>query len=242
MRWRTKFGRCIYVSPSGYKVYQNFFYRWLTLGSNALQTVLWRPNPTKPVLYYIPVLTLMACKFPGPCCVLGLGGASVPRVLKSENPEQDIVIVDNSEEVIDIAKRFFMVDSISGLTIVHQNASNYVRECSAQYKHFIVDLYDANNFPAECNNEEFFIHIQNRLTEDGFLEINLANYKEQWPIYQLIKKHFKNTLVIPIKKSANMVIIATAHGSHDFFINQIESSHDFKNIVWMDSWGFVAKY
>ncbi|CEG57129.1 spermidine synthase [Legionella fallonii] len=242
MRWRTKFGRCIYVSPSGYKVYQNFFYRWLTLGSTALQTVIWRPNPKKPVLYYIPVLTLMARKFPGTGCLLGLGGASVPRLLNSENPGHHIVVVDNSEEVIDIAKQFFMLDSIPDITLVQQNANDYVRECTAQYKHLIIDLYDANNFPAECNHEEFFIHAQNRLTPDGFLAINLANYKEQWPIYQLIKKHFKNTIVIPVKKSANVVIIASTHGSHEFFMNEIKSCHRFKKIVWMDSWGFVGKY
>jgi spermidine synthase len=242
MKWKTKFGKCIYVSPSGYKVYQNFFYRWLTLGSSALQTVINRHNPQKPVLYYIPVLTLMARKFPGTCCVLGLGGASVPQLLISENTDQNIVVIDNSEEVIQIAKQFFMVDSIPGLTLIQQNANDYLRECTNQYKHLIIDLYDANHFPAECNNEEFFIHAKNRVTHDGFLAINLANYKEQWPVYQFIKKHFKNILVIPVKKSANMVIIASADENHGHFMNQIESSHQFKRIVWMDSWGFVGKY
>ena len=242
MRWRTKFGRCIYVSPSGYKVYQNFFYRWLTLGSNALQTVINRYNPKKPVLYYIPVLTLMARKLPGSSCLLGLGGASVAQLLTSEIPGHSIVTVDSSEEVIQIAKQFFMVDRIPCLTIVHQNANDYIRECNTTYNHLMVDLYDANNFPAECNNDEFFIHAKNKLKENGFLAVNLANYKEQWPIFEMIKKQFKNTLVIPVKKSANIVIIASAQGDKETFIKQMQSYPEIKRIVWMDSWGYVGKY
>lgn len=242
MRWKTKFGTCIYVSPSGYKVYQNFFYRWLTLGSNALQTVIFRYNPKKAVLYYIPVLTIMARHYPGTTCLLGLGGASVAQILSAQKSVQPIIAVDSSAEIIDIAKRFFMVDSIPGLTIIQQNANEFIRDGNAQYRHILIDLYDANNFPVECNNIEFFSRVKNKLTADGFLAVNLANYKEQWPIFQLLKKLFKNTLVIPIKKSANIVIIATTHGSHNDFMNQIKSSHNFKKIVWIDSWGFVGEY
>jgi spermidine synthase len=135
-----------------------------------------------------------------------------------------------------------MVDRIPHLTIVHQNANDYIRECNTTYDHLMIDLYDANNFPAECNNEAFFIHAKNELKENGFLAVNLANYKEQWPIFEIIKKQFNNTLVIPVKKSANIIIIASAHGDKETFIKQIQSSSEIKRIVWMDSWGYVGKY
>lgn len=242
MIWKTLFGKCIYTSPSGFKVYQNFFYRWLTLGSTALQTMINRHHPEKPVLHYISILTLMARTFPGDSCLLGLGGASVPQTLKNQRPKHSITAVDNNDEVIQIAKKFFMVDSLSDLTIIHKNAADYVQEVSITFDHLMIDLYDANNFPIECNNDAFFSQAKKRLNKDGFIAVNLANYKEQWPIFQLIKKQFKNTLVIPIKKSANMVIIASSNESNDMFINHIRTTGELKKISWMESWGYVGEY
>ncbi|KTD60816.1 spermidine synthase [Legionella shakespearei] len=239
--WKIRLGTCIYTSPSGYKVFQNYLYRWLTFGSQALQTVINRRYPYKPVLYYLPALTLMARHVPGECCLLGLGGAGIPHLLNKKNPNQSLVAVDNSEEVIEIARQFFMLDRISNLTLVHENAEDYVCESQAQFHHVIVDLYDANYFPADCRTDEFFMHCKNRLAPDGILAVNLANITEQWTIFQLIKRHFKATLVIPVKKSANMVILAAKNDDKELFIEQVKASGEIKKVFWVESWGYATE-
>lgn len=236
--WKTKLGRCIYESPSGYKVYQNLFYRWLTLGSDALQTVINRRKPEQPILYYLPALTLMARHYPEHACLLGLGGAGVALMLA----DMPLVAVDNSDEVIDIAKRFFMIEHLKHLTVVHDDAMNYVQNKENMYPHLLVDLYNANHFPPQCINDDFFNSCKRIITEDGFLAINLANLKEQWPLFQLLKKSFKHTLVIPIKKSANMVIIASKCESKELFLRRIEESGELKRIMWVEQWGYVGNY
>ncbi|KTC79642.1 spermidine synthase [Legionella cherrii] len=235
--WKTKFGRCIHTSPSGYKVYQNLCYRWLTLGSTALQTVINRYQPQKPVLYYLPALTLMARKYPGVTCMLGLGGAGVAWMLK----DVPLVAVDNSEEVIDIARHFFMIDHLKKLTVVHENAKDYIEKCKKKYNHLIIDLYNANHFPPECADANFFASCKRIITEDGFLAINLANTKEQDPIFQLVRNQFKHTLVIPVRKSSNMVIFA-ADESKEWFMNKIKQTSAFKRIIWVESWGYVGDF
>lgn len=236
--WKTMFGKCIYTSPSGYKVYQNFFFRWLTLGSNALQTVMNRRNPYKPVLHYLPALSLMARTYPGTTCLLGLGGAGIAFLLD----KMPIIAVDKSDEVIDIAKKFFMVERLKNITIVHSNAVNYVQKSESLYPHLIIDLYNSDYFPEECCNDQFFSFCKKMLTEDGFLAVNLANREEQWPIFQLIRKQFTHTLVIPIKKSANMVILATKNNSNKFFLNKIIEACEFNQIFWVNSWGYIGDY
>lgn len=236
--WKTKFGRCIYESSSGYKVHQNIFYRWLTLGSNALQTVINRKKPAQPVLYYLPALTLMARYYPNNACLLGLGGAGVALML-SELPS--IEAIDNSEEVIDIAQRFFITKSLKNLTIIHDNAMNYVQHKNLSYSHLIIDLYNANHFPPECLNEQFFSFCKKIISEEGFLAINLANLKEQWPIFQLVKEQFNCTVVIPIKRSANMVIIAAKCNNKQLFIKKIEHCKEIKRITWVESWDYVGE-
>lgn len=234
------FGRCIYTSPSGYKIYQNFLYRWLTLGSTALQTVINRRTPQKPVLYYLPALTLMARSTPGDCCLLGLGGAGVAHMIASSN--YPITAVDSSDEIINIARQLFLIERFSNLTLIHQNATDFVQNSTQQYQHLIIDLYNAHCFPPECNNDDFFIHCMQRISNEGFMAINLANIKEQYPIAQLLKRHFKNTLIIPIKKSANMVIIASNHDQTEQFINQIQRSKEIKKISLVSSWGLCGHH
>ncbi|MFI4918841.1 MAG: spermidine synthase [Legionellales bacterium] len=238
--WQTKLGRCIYVSPSGYKVYQNVGYRWLTLGSNALQTVINRRNPQIPVLHYLPALSLMVRTFPNKCCLLGLGGGGIAHMLSSYTTSQPITAVDCSEEVIQTAKHFFSVDSISNLIIVHQNALDYVNECTLEYPHIMVDLYGANQFPAECATAAFFNNCKSRLAPDGFIAVNLANLKEQWPIFQLIKQQFKTTIVIPVKRCANMIIIASKNEDSDFFITKLRATDELKKIIRIQPWGYVG--
>lgn len=236
--WQTKLGTCIYTSPSGYKVYQNSFYRWLTLGSNALQTVISRRKPNKPVLHYLPALTLMARNYPGTTCLLGLGGAGVAWMLDP----MPLIAVENSEEVIEIAEKFFMIENLQNLTICYANAQNYVEHCEKTFSHLIVDLYNAHHFPPECIHPKFFNDCERIIDKTGFLAINLANIKEQWPIFQLVKNQFQHTLVIPIKHSANMVIIASNIDSKEIFMQKINNTAALKRIIWVDSWGFIGDY
>lgn len=240
--WKTKLGHCIYTSPSGYKVFQNPLYRWLTLGSTALQTVINRRKPQNPILHYLPALTLMARKYPEHCCLLGLGGAGIPHMLAEITPQQLITAVEYSDEVIEIAKNYFLTDQLTNLKIIHQNACEFIQEQETQYRHLIIDLYDANHYPKECSNEDFFRQCMNCLTDDGFLAVNLANIKEQWTIVQTIKMQFKATVVIPIKHCANIVLIASKNGNKDLLIEQINTTREIKRVYWTKNWGTVAEY
>jgi spermidine synthase len=133
-----------------------------------------------------------------------------------------------------------MIDKLAHLNIVHQSAELYLEQCSTQFGHLLIDLYNAQSFPPECNNEHFFLQCKHRLKTNGFLAVNLANSKEQHAILELIKTHFKNTLVIPIKKCANMVIIASNHGNKEDFINMLLGTKEIKKIVLVSAWGYVA--
>lgn len=239
--WKTKFGKCIYVSPSGFKVYQNYFYRWLTFGTSALQTVINRRAPYKPGLYYIAPLTMMARTAPGKSCLLGLGGGAVPHLLAHQQFTYPLTVVDYSEEVIQIATQFFNINHLTHLTIIKQNAVDFMQDCNEQFHHIIIDLYGAQHFPEECFNSEFFLNCKNKLTDNGFLSINIANRHEQRPLFLLLKEHFHlNTLVIPVKKCANIVIIACKN--KHYLLDKLKECPELKKIKWTSSWGTIGEY
>lgn len=236
--WKTKLRRCIYTSPSGFKVYQNLVYRWLTFGSSAIQTLINRLYPHKPALSYLPALTLMARHYPGATCVLGLGGAGIAFLLDP----MPLTIIEKNEEVIDIAKRFFGIEALKGLRVIQDHAKIYMQHTAECYTHLIVDLYDAHHFPKDCADEEFFSLCKKRLSEEGILAVNLANRKEQEIIFQFIKNQFPHTLVIPVKKSANLVILASKSDSKESFLNKINTTRELKKIMWVNYWGCVGEY
>lgn len=240
MPWYTKLGVCIYTSPSGYKVFDNGLYRWLTLDSDVLQTVLCKRNPANALLYYVPLLTLMPRTLPAPLCLLGLGGAGVLHQLVSY--AIPATAIEISSEIINIATHYFMLNNIADLTVINQGAEHYLDECTQCYEHILVDIYNAHYFPPQCSTEHFFQQCANHLTSSGFLSVNLANSKEQLIVLNLIQKCFKNILIIPIKKCANIVIIACNNRKKDDFLNMITMNKEIKKIELVSLWGYVGHY
>lgn len=238
MIWQTRFGKCLYTSPSGYQVFQNPLFRWLTFGSPALQSVIFRPFPTWPVLHYLKAITLAVRHHPGTCCLFGLGGAGIPQLLAGSNTP--ITAIELSDEVIDIANRYFYTRSLVNLEVLQDNALDYLRKTSHRYTHLLIDLYDACNFPADCATEAFFALCKSHLEDQGILAVNLANAKEQYAVFELIKSQFANTLVIPAPNCSNIIVFAAHTEDKEYLYDFFEKTGEIKRAIWLEKWGRVA--
>ncbi|ARG97346.1 spermidine synthase [Legionella micdadei] len=240
--WKTFAGHCIYQSTSGIRVFQNPIFRWLQFDSRAIQTLINRYCPQKPGLSYIKSLIFAVTLQPESCCMLGLGGGGAAHALSPLLGKDKLVIVERDDEVIDVASRFFMINQLENLSIIHQEANLFIRECQTQFQHLLVDLFDANAFPTSCNNDEFFLHCKRLLKPGGILAVNLANRHEQWPIFQLIQKSFqRSTIVLPVLDSPNMIVLAQNSDSMDTLLNRLKKNKTCKKITWDSKWGCVAK-
>ena len=239
MKWKTLAGRCIYQSKSGIKVKENMVYRWLTFDSNAIQTLINRHHPSHPAMQYIQPMTMVARANPGQSCLLGLGGAGVAHALMGHSC---LDTVESSLDVIEIAAAFFMTSQIKNLNVIHQDAFLFVQHTEYRYQHLMVDLFNANSFPEHCNNAEFFEHCRRVLLPNGTLAVNLANISEQWPLFCHIRElFFQCTVSIPVKGTANMIVLAYKGGSIKPLLNILEGQPYSKRIVWDARWGCVAE-
>ena len=242
MLWKILGGRCLYDASSGVRVFDNYFFRWLQLDSDALQTVLNKFYPQKAGLNYINALVFMARGTPGDCCMLGLGGAAIAHALSPYMANFKITAVEFNSEIIRLAPRFFMTDRLANLEIIHDEASAFVSHSSQSFQHIMVDLFNANSFPGSCNNEQFFADCKQRLCPGGTLAVNLANRHEQKPIFELIKKQFSGaTVAIPIKNCANLIVVATKDCSITPLLNHFKNSKQLKQLAWDEIWGCVAE-
>ena len=240
--WKTFAGRCVYRSSTGVRVFQNFFFRWLKFDGTALQTVLNRYFPHRPALQYIKSLVLAAQLQPGNCCMLGLGGGGAAHALSSSLEDFQLTVVESNSEVIDIAKRFFMINNLKNVHIVHQDASIFLQQTTLQFQHLLVDLFNVEAFPQQCNTEQFFAHCKHSLLPGGILAVNLANRHEQWPVFKLIRQQFLSaTVALPVKNCPNMIILACKSETVTTLLDLLKHSKKLKRLAWDRQWGCIAE-
>lgn len=242
IKLKTYFKRCIYDSPSGIKIYQNFIYRWMTFSTKPIQTLINRRYPHRALFTYLRPLTIAAVTYPGNSCLLGLGGAAAAHLLMPSLNGQKLDIVEISEEIIQVAEKFFRTDQLINTSIIHMDAADFIEQCTQDYQNIIIDLFDAKSFPTSCNTETFFKACFNCLKSKGFLAVNLASTKEQRSVLNNIRKYFSRGVVtLPIKGSANIVIIASKSKRLESLLNMLYQNFNIKMQHWDSDWGYIIE-
>lgn len=240
--WKVWGGKCLYNSEGKIRVYQNLLYRWLQFDSTAIQTLISRTAPHKPKLQYIKPLILPGIIQPGSICMLGLGGGGAAHALSPFLGTNELCIVEKSEEVIAVAKRFFMIDNLSHVQIIHQDAYSFVSQYQNTFQHVMIDLFTADAFPKDCCTELFFSHCKRLLKPNGILALNIANASEHWPLFELIQKQFNRaTLVLPLTESANIIILAQNANSITPFIELLRQHKKIVSLTWDSDWGYLGQ-
>lgn len=150
--------------------------------------------------------------------------------------------IEINEEIIQVAKTYFMTERLKNLNIINQDASTFITNNKTQFQHILVDLFDAHRFPPNCYNPQFFSDCQNALSANGYLSVNLANRKEQYPVFQWLKHQFDmSTLVLPVRKSMNMIIIAADKPALDILIEQLKARKIIRALAWDPIWNRIAR-
>jgi spermidine synthase len=239
--WKTRLGNCIYQSTTGIEVHQNLFYRWLTFGNDAIQTLINRRHPERPELRYLAYLTSAVRARPGDCCLLGLGGGGAAHMLKCILNDATLLAVEKHQEIIEIATKYFMIQSIPNLQICHADASVFVQQHTHQYQHLLIDLYEADAFPQQCNHPDFFSHCHQLLRPEGILAVNLVDIKKQYDTFQYIQQHFKQTLCLPISGVANMIVLASNGGRILSLLDLFKHQNYLRKVIWDAQWGCIAE-
>lgn len=240
--WKTMGGRRIYEAPNKAKVYQNLLYRWLTFDSLAIQTLINRRHPNRVELSYIHQLTLAVRAHPTDCCLLGLGGAAVAHFLSPYLGSSQLVAVENDANIIEIATTYFMTNRLKNMSIIHQDAKLFLQESQTHYQHLLVDLFDNDSFPMDCNTHHFFEQCKRLLLPDGVLALNLANLDEQWSLFNHIRENFnQQTISLPVKGTANMVILACNSRSITPLLNIVTGERSLKKLTWDSKWGCIGR-
>lgn len=107
--------------------------------------------------------------------VLGCAGCTFPRFIALRYPESKTIGVEWSEQLINVAKKYFMIDQISNqFDLYCDDAFKFVDEYQFKQKQDVifVDIFDFNRLPSEVYSEEFLKSLFNCAGETSITMFN----------------------------------------------------------------------
>lgn len=81
---------------------------------------------------------------PGVSCLFGLGGAGVAHALAPYLGTTRLDVVENDFDVIELCFRFFLIERIKNIHVIHQQAFLYLQKTATRYQHREARKTDSN--------------------------------------------------------------------------------------------------
>jgi len=188
-------------------VYEDVAYRWLTLGSSFIQSLIRCSEPSRVLLPYTQAMLLALVFRPDPQRLLnlGCGGGTFERFLFNYYPDLAITSVEPNSDIVKASREFFQLPSSH--PVLSQSANAFLTENAIKYDLIFCDIHDGKQHPDDLYDAGFYSHIRRCLTDDGVLVMNLVPDSER----QLLD------ILLPVRKV--------------FGRQQLLDFDDYKNVI-----------
>ena len=106
--------------------------------------------------------------------ILTLGGAgcSFPRFFVANYSSVDVVVIDYCENMINVAKQYFLPADCTRIHCICTDAFNYVEDCTIVFDLILVDLFNKDKLVSGIFELKFYENLYNILSNDGVIYIN----------------------------------------------------------------------
>ena len=142
--------------------------------------------------------------------VLGLGGATLPRLIVHRWGEAGVIVgVDDDAEVLRVARGDGWLD-VPGLEAVCDDAFAFVRRCRERFNYVAVDLYRGGDFPQRVLSQHFLADLAALLDPPGWLCVNLYGPRVTSRGRSSIGQRFEVSHAVPV--GDNVVVHAQTRG------------------------------
>lgn len=137
--------------------------------------------------------------------VLGVGGGTVFGLLRWFFPQAHMTGVDIDSTILGIAKTYFRLSDLPGLTLVHDDAKRFVHRSREQYDLVIVDLFFGRVIPEFVTKDPFLADLKRLISPRGSIIINfLREFEYQYKsdtFMKLLSKRFARVADFPIERN-----------------------------------------
>jgi predicted O-methyltransferase YrrM len=137
--------------------------------------------------------------------LLGIGGGSLIHFFRKIYPNISVDAVDIDPEIIHVAKKYFGLDGMADLTIINDDAQNFVKDVykkNISYGMIVVDLYIGRSVPNFVWQQSFMENVKKLLTANGSVFINVVhdgeNEKRVLALEKILRDLFQKVQQIPV--------------------------------------------
>lgn len=181
--------------------------RYLHTGSSIQQSSMIFDDPFALEMEYnqvmmLPLLFNMEAKR---VLFLGLGGGAKPKFLWKHFPNCHVDCCEWSSLIIDVATRYFAVPNDSRMTLICQDAFNFLEQVSSLYDFIWIDLYLSNEISPHLGKEPFFDKCKRALKPDGILVWNRGESSPPSMLQKLQSVFTKGSFTWTNSESPNLV-------------------------------------
>lgn len=139
--------------------------------------------------------------------VLGVAGGTIIHMLHALYPNAEITGVDIDDVMISLGKKYFGLTTISKLTLIRQDAKEFVKyQKGAPYNCVVIDLFIGREIPDFIRSKEFIHNVATLLSPKGFVFIN---YLKELEYPNMLQTEFKS--VQYVDKEYNRFFLAKKH-------------------------------
>lgn len=145
--------------------------------------------------------------------VLGLGGGSMTKYLRSYFPEARIVSIEFDEAVVSLAREYFGFEPDENMELAVMDGRRYLAGTGQNFNIIFLDAFHGDYIPFHLMTREFLTLVKSRLAPGGVVVSNTWQGQKlsqrETATYQAVFGSFDNYLG---KRSSNRVIIAGRDG------------------------------
>ncbi len=104
-------------------------------------------------------VTLTMVKEPQRVLIVGLGGGSLPSLLRKHYPRMTIDVVDIDRDVVEVAKKFFGFHEDAAMQVHIGDGRHFIEKCKQPYDIIFLDAYGPENIPYDLATKEFLLAV-----------------------------------------------------------------------------------
>jgi spermidine synthase len=143
--------------------------------------------------------------------IVGLGGGTIPSLLRKHYPRMTIDVVDIDPDVVDAAKKFFGFREDPLMRVYVEDGRKFIAKCKEPYDIIFLDAYGNENIPYDLATKEFLQSVRRAVAPKGVVASNIwAAYCNPLhdPMVRTYQEVFDATQVIEVKGSGNEIVLA----------------------------------
>jgi len=143
--------------------------------------------------------------------ILGLGAGRIPHFIRKTYPYATIIIVEHFQEIVDLAKKYFVLENPGKYVFCVQHYLNWLnRTTYNRLDLLIIDIFTNRLLIEDMANSEFYQLCRSRLKRDGVLAANLVGEPDQINrCFEAVHARFECVYRTAIPGKPNVILTAS---------------------------------